>query len=128
MTKTLAREAPTPDQAYAQAPGLRGEFTHLMDLMPHALAGRLAAPQHREYLLRRAAVKDRTALIAVLSDADRDFAQAAAEEAEAAARALWHHDEQHAAGQSPESLQRVGAAGEDLRAYVRRHYLDWAAR
>ena len=129
MIDTCACEAPAPDQAYAQAPALRGEFTRLMALMPDALAGRLAASELREYLLCRAAVKDRTALIAVLSEAGRDFAKAATEEAEAAAEALRNHDRQHAAGHDPESHPACSTvAGESLRPYVRRHYLNWVAK
>ncbi|MHA6763957.1 hypothetical protein [Streptacidiphilus sp. PAMC 29251] len=128
MTDTCACEAPAPDRAYAKAPDLRGEFTRLMALTPDALAGRLAGAQLRAYLLCRAAVKDRTALIAVLSEADRDFAKAAAEEAEAAAEALWNHDAQHTAGHGPGPRSaRTDAAGESLRPYVRRHYLNWVS-
>jgi hypothetical protein len=127
MTKTAVREAPTPEQAYAGAPGLRAEFTFLMDLMPDALAGRLATPRLREYLLRRAAIKDRTALIAVLSDADQEFALAAAEVAETAAKVLWEHDELHAQDQGLGNLPPgPGPAVGGPREYVRRHYLQWA--
>ncbi|MFF9786339.1 hypothetical protein [Streptomyces nigrescens] len=100
---------------YRQAPLLQDEHEELVRTMRQLPV--------REWLIRRAALADRSSLAVAATDGK------AAQDLINAARKLALHDRQHSSSAGPFILTNVTADSrtEDLRTYIRQEYGAWAA-
>ncbi|WP_329492602.1 hypothetical protein OG618_37630 (plasmid) [Kitasatospora sp. NBC_01246] len=123
--------APTPEEAYRDAPSLPAEMSEDMGSLAQYIAGELPAHQWREYRLRHAALADRNALLAVATAAHyartaqareaRELREEMVKAAAAAAVELQEWDREHGTTLGP-----LGPDGKDACGYVRSEYLAWA--
>ncbi len=120
-------DAPPPEVAYGDAPEVGDELEALIRVQVEQAQGvAYGQPEHREHLLRWAAVRDRIALQAELDEQDREPAARSAAQAAEELQAHDHIWEDGQAGQhGPRSPEWDLAAGG--RAYVRQEYAAWRA-
>ncbi|MFJ9167296.1 hypothetical protein ACIRPK_34105 [Kitasatospora sp. NPDC101801] len=117
---------PGPVTAYAAAPEIGDELEALLRVqMEQAHGAPFGQDEHREHLLRWAALRDR---IALQEEHDGSVYDVAGEAADRAAQALRSHDhvwEKEAGPHGPRSIQWTQQAGG--RGYVRQEYAVWRA-
>ncbi|MQS18021.1 hypothetical protein F7Q99_39000 [Streptomyces kaniharaensis] len=124
-----AFDGPPPESAYAGAPGIGDELETLIraqvEVERAAVETEYGQAEHREHLLRWAAVRDRIALQAELPGELREGAERAAAHAADRLQAHDHVWDGQAGPYGPRSPEWDLAEGG--RAYVRQEYAAWRA-
>jgi hypothetical protein len=127
--------APTPEEAYRDAPPGPAELSEDMRRLSQLIQGTMPSSKRREYLLRHAALADRGALLAASEAAHytrsrsvqakevRILREEMAKDAVRTAMELQEYD--RTAGTT---LGPIGPDTADVRGYVRSEYLAWSIR
>ncbi|MBV6700254.1 hypothetical protein KV557_24645 [Kitasatospora aureofaciens] len=117
---------PTPAHAYAGAPDPVGEAALVLDYAGRLLRDDLSQPEHREYLLRHAALTDRTHLLAIDTGQADTMLGKLRSTAVAAARELVRFDLRHGTDRGRHAIgSPLWGTDDDVTAYVRAEYLIW---